>query len=59
MYGEYSDGSTVYVDGYNETDCTQKLCDLQAIHGDIKFYSGVDDEDFVCGERVSINEKSN
>ena len=55
MYGEYEDGFSAYVGGYDEYDCMSKLIKMHDSrdHGDLVFYTGVNDEDYIDGERVT------
>ena len=50
--GEYKDGFTVTVGGNDEEDCMQRLIDLQEKHGDLTWYSGYVDQDYVVGEYI-------
>lgn len=52
MCGEYEDGFSVTVGGNDETDCMQRLIDLQEKHGDLTCYSGYVDQDYVAGEYI-------
>lgn len=52
MVGRYADDEEIYVDGFDEEDCMYKLCKLQEKHGEITWYSGVNDLDYVDGEYV-------
>lgn len=52
IIGEYADGDTIIVGGFNEDDCMGKLLDLQNKHGELLFYSGYEDEDYVSGEYI-------
>lgn len=52
MVGRYADDEEIYVDGYNEEDCMCKLIDLQKQHGELTWYSGVNDEDYYDGEYI-------
>lgn len=52
MCGEYEDGFTVTVGGNDEEDCIQRLIDLQEKHGDLIWFSGYTDQDYVAGEYI-------
>ena len=38
--------------GKSEEDCMQRLIDLQEKHGDLTWYSGYVDQDYVVGEYI-------
>lgn len=52
MVGRYADDEEITVGGYSEEDCLGKLIDFQDKHGELTWYSGVSDEDYVAGEYV-------
>lgn len=52
MVGEFADGEEIYVGGHDEEDCMNKLFELQESHGELTWYSGVCDEDYVAGEYI-------
>lgn len=54
MYGEFADGFGKYVDGFDEEDCMGKLIDIhnEGKHGDLVYYTGVNDDHYVDGERI-------
>ena len=52
MVGRYADDEEIYVCGCDEEDCIYKLIELQEKHGELTWYSGVCDEDYVDGEYV-------
>ena len=52
MCGEYVDSFCVTVGGNDEEDCMGKLIDLQEQHGDLTWFSGYQDEDYVAGEYI-------
>ena len=52
MVGRYADDEEIYVGGYDEEDCMCKLIDKQEKHGELTWYSGVNDEDYVDGEYI-------
>ena len=52
MIGRYSDDHEAVVAGGSEEHCMAKLIDLIPAHGDLTWYSGYGDEDYVDGEYV-------
>ena len=52
MVGRYSNDEEVYVNGCDEEDCMCQLIDQQEQHGELVWYSGVCDEDYVDGEYI-------
>ena len=52
MVGKFADGSEFYVGDFSEYDCMGQLINLQDKHGELTWYSGVNDEDYVDGEYV-------
>ena len=52
MCGKYVDGFTITIGGNNEEDCMQRLIDLQEKHGDLIWYSGYTDQDYIAGEYI-------
>lgn len=51
--GEYDDGSSIEVGGDDEDECIYKLIRLADQHGDLIWYSGVTDTNYVDGELTS------
>ena len=52
MYGEYEDSFEVMVNGFDDEDCMTKLINLIDKHGNLVYYTGVCDEDYVGGEYI-------
>ena len=52
MVGRYADDEEICVGGCDEEDCIYKLIELQEKHGELTWYSGVCDEDYVDREYV-------
>ena len=52
MVGRYMDDEEIEVTGYDEEDCMYKLISLQDQHGDLTWYSGVSNEDYIGGEYI-------
>ena len=52
MCGEYTDGFSVTIGGNDEEDCIQRLIDLQENHGNLTWYSGYTDLDYIAGEYI-------
>lgn len=52
MVGRYADDEEITVCGFDEEDCIMKLIAKQEKHGELTWYSGVNDEDYVDGEYV-------
>ena len=52
MVGRYADDEEIYVGGYDEEDCIYKLIAKQDQHGELIWYSGTTDEDYVAGEYI-------
>lgn len=52
MVGQYADSHEAVVSGNDEEDCMYKLCALQDKHGEMTWYIGVCDEDYVDGEYI-------
>ena len=52
MIAKYADGEEIYVGGQDEEDCMYKLIAKQEKHGELVWYSGVCDDNYVCGEYV-------
>lgn len=52
MVGRYEDDYEAEIGGNNEEDCMCKLIDLQEKHGNLVWYSGYCDEDYVAGEYI-------
>lgn len=52
MVGRYADDEEIIVGGNDEEDCMCKLIDKQDKHGNLIWYSGVTDEDYVDGEYI-------
>lgn len=53
MVGRFADGYTYEVSGDSEADCIEKLGNMQDKHGELEYYSGVDDDDYDAdGRRI-------
>ena len=52
MVGRYADGEEIEVGGLDEEDCMTRLISMIDKHGDLVWYSGVSDEDYVAGEYI-------
>lgn len=52
MLGEFEDGYSTEMPGADIGDCLWKLDKLQDKHGELIWYSGLNDEDYVDGEYV-------
>lgn len=52
MIGRYADGTEFTVGGVDEEDCMYKLIYQQDSFGDLEWYSGYCDEDYVDGEYI-------
>lgn len=52
MVGRYADDEEIYVGGQDEEDCMYELIEKQKQHGNLVWYSGVTDEDYVGGEYI-------
>lgn len=52
MIGRYADDEEIYVGGQDEEDCIYELIEKQKQHGNLVWYSGVTDEDYVDGEYI-------
>ena len=52
MVGRCADDEEIEVGGSDEEDCMYKLIELQEKHGELTWYSGVSDEDYVDGEYI-------
>ena len=52
MIGMYADDEEIEIGGCDEEDCMCTLIDLQEKHGELIWYSGVCDEDYVDGEYI-------
>lgn len=52
MAGRYEDDFETEVGGFDEEDCMYKLCELIEKHGNLTWYSGVTDEEYIDGEYV-------
>lgn len=52
MVGRYADQTEIEVGGMDEEDCMWRLCNLIKEHGNLEWYSGVCDEDYVDGEYI-------
>lgn len=50
--GRFADGTEVVANGSSEEDCIEKLSDMQKNHGDLMWYGGYGDEDYVDGEYI-------
>lgn len=52
MIGRYVDDKEVTVGGFDESECMEKLIDLQEEHGELTWYSGYSDQDYEAGEYI-------
>lgn len=52
MVARYADDYEAEVGGFDEKDCMGKLIDLMEKHGEMVWYSGFTDEDYVAGEYI-------
>lgn len=52
MCGRYEDDFEITVGGNSESDCMWRLCNLEERHGNLTWYSGFCNEDYVDGEYV-------
>lgn len=52
MVGRYADDEEIIVGGNDEEDCMYELIEKQKQHGNLVWYSGVTDEDYVDGEYI-------
>lgn len=52
MCGRYADDFEIIVGGADESDCMEKLIGLTEKHGDLVWYTGYTDEDYVAGEYI-------
>jgi hypothetical protein len=52
MVGRYADDEEIIVGGNDEEDCMCELIEKQKQHGNLVWYSGVTDEDYVDGEYI-------
>lgn len=52
MYAEYEDGSGLYFCGNDEDDCMCKIIEAIEKHGEVTYYTGVNDEDYANGEYI-------
>lgn len=52
MAGRYADGTETIVGGFDEENCMNKLAEKIENHGNLEWYSGVEDEDYVAGEYI-------
>ena len=57
MIGEYADGYNVEMSGNDIGDCIYKLTQLEDSHGDLTWYGGLNDGDYVDGEYVGASSK--
>ena len=48
----FKDDYEVVINGNSDEDCICKMGDMQDIHGEVTWYSGYCDEDYVDGEYV-------
>lgn len=53
MVGRYADDEEICVGGYDEEDCVCKLIEKQGQHGELTWYSGVNDEDYIDGKLIN------
>lgn len=52
MVGKFADGSEITVGDYDEYNCMGQLIELQDKHGELTWYTGLCDEDYVDGEYI-------
>lgn len=52
MIGRYADDEEIEAGGFDEEDCMTRLISKIEKHGDLVWYSGVSDEDYVAGEYI-------
>lgn len=54
MAGRYEDGTEIEVGGMDEEDCMSRLIDVHngGKHGNLEWYSGVSDDDYIDGEKI-------
>lgn len=52
MVGRFADQTEIVSDGFDEEDCMYKLAKLTDKHGDLEWYAGFCDEDYVDGEYI-------
>lgn len=57
MVGRFEDDFEIEVGGNDEEDCMWRLAKLQDKHGDLIWYSGVSDDDYVDGEYIGSSSK--
>lgn len=57
VIGEFEDGYSYEMPGNDIGDCIAKLDKLTAKHGDLIWYGGLNDEDYVDGEYVGSDNK--
>lgn len=50
MVARYEDNTEFTFYGRDEDDCVSKMADAQDKHGDVTWYSGLCDDDYVDGE---------
>ncbi len=53
MMAKFADGQEFYFYGKNETDCENSINDRIDVHGEVVYYHGVTDENYVDGKRIS------
>lgn len=58
MYGEYADGYEIEVTGWDIGDCMGKLEELESQHGELVFYTGVNDDEYIDGEYFDEEERA-
>ena len=49
MYAEFEDGYGGNYGGNDEGECIQEICDAQELHGECKWYTGVNDDYYYDG----------
>lgn len=57
--GRFADGTEVIASGWDEADCMERLASMQEKHGDLVWYGGYGDEDYVDGEYIGRNNFKN
>lgn len=52
LWARYKDDYEILIEGNNEDDCISKMAGMIGKHGEVTWYSGYCDEDYVDGEYV-------
>ncbi len=52
MIAKFADGQEFYFYGQNETDCDNSIIDRTEVHGEVVYYYGVTDENYVDGTKI-------